>query len=463
MAEARDPITARADAAIAESGLSGDVMSVAATCPKTALEIGVFFDGTFNNAVNAGIGGDEGSYANAKSNVALLSDRYRSGAEHDIVNENGTGVCRKFFASYVPGIGTTDGGDDSIIGGALGMGATGVEAIVATEALRLGRIIATLSPGIEPEEIILDVFGFSRGAAAARYFVNAFRQGWIDYNPVFGTRQRGYVPEDRNIRIRFVGIFDTVASIGLGMVEYNYGANIHLATRQADRIFHITADNEYRINFRLNDNLPGGGDRLPMPGAHGDVGGGYRDPGDTVPVAGSQTYEHFFRADAEAHRDMLVGRDEPTAAEAAPWIAEGFIRADQTDALQRRMGPIISRSMPGPMGMPTQVHSFEITRVLHRPWVQLGLSRVAMAAMHRQAVATDVPFLDLPTGGEYAIPPALQPVAQRIIAGEHVTGADARFVVNNFTHVSANPDSIGMSGQDDRTRRVYPNRPGRAI
>lgn len=463
MAEDLDTITARADVAATEAGLSGDIMSVAATCPKTALEIGVFFDGTFNNEVNAITGGAGGSYANAPSNVSLLKDYYKNGPDYDVENEGGTGVCRKFFAQYVPGIGTTSGGGDSKVGGALGMGETGVEALVLSAALELGRNIDQLSPGKEPEEIILDVFGFSRGAAAARYFVNAIRQGWIYRKPFLGFPTFAHVPEGRNFRIRFIGIFDTVASIGLGMVEYNYGANIHLKTEQAERIFHLTADNEYRVNFRLNDNLPGGGERQWMPGAHGDVGGGYREQGDTAPLAGSKTYNLDYRADAEGLRDMLTEAGRPTAAEAAPWIAEGWIRPDQTSALQHRLGPVSEKEVPGPMGLPTPVYIFEETRVLHRPWVKLGLSRVAMAAMHRQAIETGVPLLDLPSGGEYAIPSELQPIGQRIIAGEHVTGANARFVVNNFAHISANADSIGMSGEDNRTRVVYANRPGEAV
>lgn len=463
MTEDLDPIAARADAAATEARLSGDIMSVAATCPKTALEIGVFFDGTFNNEINAIKGGTEGSYANARSNVSLLKDYYKNGPDYDVVNEGGTGVCRKFYAQYVPGIGTMNGGKDSTLGGALGMGETGVEALVADAALELGRNIDRLSPGIEPEEIIVDVFGFSRGAAAARYFVNAIRQGWIYRKPLIGFPKFAYVPEGRNFRIRFVGIFDTVASIGLGMVEYNYGANIHLKAEQADRIFHLTADNEYRVNFRLNDNLPDGGERQRMPGAHGDVGGGYREQGDTAPLAASKTYNMEIRADATGLRDMLAETGRTTASEAAPWIAEGWIRPDQSSALQHRLSPVREQKIPGPMGLPILVYTFNESRVLHRPWVKLGLSRVAMAAMHRQAIETGVPFLDLPSGGEYAIPPELQPIGQRIISGEHVTGDSARFVVNNFAHISANPDSIGMSGEEDRIRVAYPNRAGEAV
>ncbi|MBM2578103.1 DUF2235 domain-containing protein [Jannaschia sp. Os4] len=463
MTDARDPIAARADAAVAEAGLSGDVTSVAATCPKTALEIGCFFDGTFNNAVNAGIGGETGSYANARSNVSLLSDVYKDGDGYDVVNENGTGVCRKFRSEYFPGIGTTDGEEDSrLTGGAFGMGSTGVESIVANAAIRIGTVINEASPGIEPEEIVLDVFGFSRGAAAARYFVNAFRQGFVAYEPWIGRNVYGRLPEDRNIRIRFVGVFDTVASIGLAGVEYNYGANVHLHTKQADRIFHITADDEYRTNFPLNDNEPGGGERLRMPGAHGDVGGGYRDQGDTAPIQGTEHAQFPTRGMAEGWRADREATPA-TAAEAAPWLEDGFILPHQLDAVRTIAAPVRSVTVPGTFGMPMTLYGTKATRVLHRPWVRLGLSRVAMAAMHKAAVEAKAAFLDLPTGGEYEIPGPLRPDAARIIGGTHVRGAAAHFIVNNYAHVSANPDSIGMGGRRDRTRREFPNRPGEAV
>lgn len=285
-------VTERADAAAREEGLRGEIGNVEQTCPKVTLEIGVFFDGTNNNATNALLGGGEGSYANSRSNVALLSLLY----PNDDGPPNACGnPSRKYFPRYVPGIGTTTGSEkkrikDSLVGGAIGMGATGVEARVAATCIELGRDITRLSPGVEPEEIIFDVFGISRGAAAARYFVNAFRQGWIRYNPVFGSTVRGRLPEGRKVRIRFVGIFDTVASIGSGTVEYNYGANIHLRTDQADRIFHLTAGSEYRKNFRLNHNLEGGGDHYEMPGVHSDIDGGYKGDGDRAHLGSYRKY-----------------------------------------------------------------------------------------------------------------------------------------------------------------------------
>lgn len=196
--------------------------------------------------------------------------------------------------------------------------------------------------------------------------------------------------------------------------------------------------------------------------AHSNVGGGYRDPGDTAPLAGSKKFMSPWPDEIAVIKDIrsqMGIRPE----EAVPWIEEGFIRPAQTSALQHRIGPVREEQVTGAFGVPTTMQVFDETRVLHRPWVRLGLSRVAMAAMHRRALELGVPLLDLPTSEEYTIPPDLRPIGQRIIAGEEVAGADARFVVNNFVHVSANPDSIGMSGESDREREIYPNQPDKAI
>ena len=408
-----------------------------------------FFDGTWNNAFNAQKGGGEGSYAVAPTNVYYLSQRYKNGSNFDIVNENGTGVCRKFHSEYVRGVGTVTGEDDSLIGGAVGMGATGVEATVARTALRIGQIIDTLSPGIEPDEIILDVFGFSRGAAAARYCVNAFRQGWVDHNPIFGDRIRGRLPEDRDVKIRFLGIFDTVASIGLGFVEYNWGVNIHLdeSKQTTGGMFHITADHESRVNFRLNEAMPGGGLQHGMPGAHGDIGGSYKTPGDLAPLTPLHTYQNPTRGFAEGTRSRL--RDAPVTSNPR-WVTDGWVNANEVDqAFQRTVSTITPRTIPGPMGVP--MISYEVTSAvyLNRPWVKLGLSTVAMHAMHEHARRHQVPFLDLPASAAYRVPEDLQPLVPMVVYGQRPPLAYSRHILHDYGHVSANSQSTGMEGQSD--------------
>ena len=150
--------------------------------------------------------------------------------------------------------------------------------------------------------IEFDVFGFSRGAALARHFVNAVKDGLPDYSlpregescgEVFPNllshvdddsvkAWRGYYPdESRTCSVRFVGLFDTVGSF------YQAGDNeegrfqLGLDVNCAERVFQISAHHEYRKNFPLTslrssqDQLYGHFYEEVFAGCHTDVGGGY--------------------------------------------------------------------------------------------------------------------------------------------------------------------------------------------
>lgn len=166
-----------------------------------------FFDGTGNN-LDADVG-------TAKhSNVAKL---YQVHAKDDPVN----GIYR----IYIPGVGTyfSEVGDDG--GGTLGLGSGRLGDARLNWALeqfdqRLsGHLARATSPGNEIIEINVAIFGFSRGAALARAFANlmlakrgvAAKDGW--------RLKQG----NHRLRIRFMGLFDTVASVGLPMSANNVG------------------------------------------------------------------------------------------------------------------------------------------------------------------------------------------------------------------------------------------------
>lgn len=152
--------------------------------------------------------------------------------------------------------------------------------------LQAGNLEAKLKAG-KPRvvECFLDVFGFSRGAAEARVFCN-----WLN-ELLVGGRLAG-VP----LRFRFLGIFDTVASAGFWsglstLATNSTGGHGAWASVDALRIpssvqncVHMVAMHELRRNFPL-DEIGVGGKLQPgwiqhaYPGAHSDVGGGYR-PGE---------------------------------------------------------------------------------------------------------------------------------------------------------------------------------------
>ena len=131
------------------------------------------------------------------------------------------------------------------------------------------------------KELQFDIFGFSRGAAAARHFANrvfsqdsaiiaAIRSGLGDVG--FSGTPGG--------KTRFLGILDTVAAIGTPVNGLNPHSadtgdvNIALRPGVADKVFHITAQHECRFNFALNSVKPAWPE-LALPGVHSDIGGGY--------------------------------------------------------------------------------------------------------------------------------------------------------------------------------------------
>ncbi len=457
-----------------ESGAASDMAAlgpvhagaVVQTCPKVVLEIGVFFDGTGNNEQNAQTGG-EGSYANARSNVSLLKDLYyNDGNRYDVTNACG-GYERRYRSRYVQGIGTETGEEDDIWGSAMGIGERGVENRVITAATDVGQMINQLSPGVEPEEVVLDVFGFSRGAAAARHFVNGFnagrldykRFGWVDLMPLLGwtNDKHARLPKDRNIRIRFLGIFDTVAAIAGDVTADNGDVDVHLKASSAETIYHLTAEDEIRHSFSLNDNQPSGGEVERLAGVHSNIGGGYPANFKERPVIRlPSTGMAYTQAQAQAAQAAAVARLRSTmVADAAVFIGEGWITpADLPGAWELEATPIETEIVSYGNTYSTHYKWKVLTR-LNRPWIRHELSRIAMKKMYDKATASDVPMKSYPNSGEYVIPGDL-------------TSASAAIVKRNFTHHSSNYNEIypvigaPMRERRGRSRKVHPNQPGRA-
>lgn len=452
-----------------ESGASADMAAlgsahagaVVQTCPKVILEIGVFFDGTGNNERNAQVGGGEGSFANARSNVSLLKELYYEGGDsYDERNACG-GYAKRYSRLYVRGIGTSDDEEDDTWGMAMGVGRRGVENRVIRAALDVGQIINRLSPGIEPEEVVLDVFGFSRGAAAARHFVNGFNAGRLDYTRwgLFNDIH-ARLPEGRKIRLRFLGIFDTVAAIGTNANDANnQDVNVHLKGSSAETIFHLTANDEIRHSFSLNDNQPGGGEVERLPGVHSNVGGGYHqnfveEPVIKMPDTGMATSRAAAQTQQAQRVTALRGR---AMADAAVFVSEGWITAaDVPTSWDVQPDGIETVYVPGSMFSPgSTYYTWKVKTRLKRPWMRHELSRIALKKMYDKAVASDVPMDPMPSGGEYGIPADLQ-------------SASAAVKKRNFTHHSANYNDIypiigaPMREGARRRRTVHPNQPGRA-
>ncbi|WP_149917123.1 PAAR domain-containing protein [Pseudomonas sp. TCU-HL1] len=156
------------------------------------------------------------SYGNAPSNVAYLSQLYPDNATIRLEPDAKTG----YVPVYLEGIGTTSGGTDSLHSQITGLGETGILQRVVespdTIAEQMGAFLKT-NPGTTIRRLEFDIFGFSRGAAAARHFVNevlkpnggllanTLRAGQFGLAAGFDWR--------RDVRIHFIGLFDTVAAV----------------------------------------------------------------------------------------------------------------------------------------------------------------------------------------------------------------------------------------------------------
>lgn len=274
------------------------------------LRIGVFFDGTANNSFKHEEGKAEIEAFLAQCSDPLEQERVRqqcmAGSVSVSDNSQGNDITNigKAYDLYIPnepgrlvvrvyldGIGTESGkGDSTLVGQGMDAGPTSSdgkvqlacrEKIVEQIKQQLGNELTTLEC---IHKIEFDVFGFSRGASAARQFVNTLDQQ-ADHPLVEAVAKEtdirlkaGFDWASReDCRITFVGLFDTVCS---SLLE---ARSVTLAPDCAERVVHLTAKDEWRYFFaltRITDDAAGkqiapNFTELALPGCHSDIGGGY--------------------------------------------------------------------------------------------------------------------------------------------------------------------------------------------
>jgi len=349
------------------------------------LVLGIFFDGTGNNAANTenmlascsaqgfdlaspdaesilkrsaselmGLSGAEAtSYAGYYTNIHWLHELYsRTFSATDSYLQQ---------AIYVEGIGTQAGKPDSVIGMGLGLAECGVIAKTDDAVNQLAAAIATplrlLKGNFVIDHLLFDIFGFSRGAAAARHFANRIQcEDRAIINAIAsGMGQHDYTGTAAG-KTRFIGLFDTVAAIGTpanGMDPHSADTgdvNLVLRPGVAQKVFHITAQNECRYNFALNSVSPAWPE-LSLPGAHSDIGGGYLPqtredlflsrplvetlPADT-PNERSRVYQRAAAELPELERSAAVAPIVRTNTVTTQIWEDGFVPADRYGQMQKR-------------------------------------------------------------------------------------------------------------------------------
>ncbi|WP_341938820.1 phospholipase effector Tle1 domain-containing protein [Marinimicrobium sp. C2-29] len=280
---------------------------------KLKVRLLLFFDGTANNRTNVEERENNTevyrdladqwvelkayqSYNNAKSNIALL--------EEQLDPEKPPKSFDHALSVYTEGAGTEDREHDRRRGLTLGTGSTGIEEKVKkginVAVTELDTLFQSAEEDAVLEKLAIDLFGFSRGAASARHCVHRLMDEGGE--PIAEQLEVEGFPAEK-IEINFVGLFETVSSHGLSFSN-DVGALKLDAIRRAKRVVQLEASEEYRENFSLTTikSAGGKGRRICLPGAHSDIGGGYRDGEEAqIVFKGAQRDRH-------ADRDWLLGQ-----------------------------------------------------------------------------------------------------------------------------------------------------------
>lgn len=195
---------------------------------------------------------------------------------------------------YLQGVGTRFSLIGRLIGGAFGTGAK----------WRIRKMYRRLCERYHGGDTDIDLIGFSRGAATAVHFANVIAERGIPhpggpryaawhYDRLLGWSWRmlkASPPADdrRAPPIRFLGLFDTVASIGLPVRPFRNRPTrrwrVTTIPRNVLHDFHAMALDEVRATFALIrptrvDEDPNRHYELWFRGVHSNIGGGYADRG----------------------------------------------------------------------------------------------------------------------------------------------------------------------------------------
>lgn len=464
-------------------------------CPWV-LRVGVFFDGTGNNKENDLPRGKA-------SNIAKLSEVY--------LDEEKKEKLEHYRMVYENGVGTIDHVDEvnyELSGLALGDGA-------------IQRVHSAIKKTAEffderpcAKEFIVDVFGFSRGAAQARHFVNELHD-------------RAAGP---NVKIGFVGLYDTVASFvdgwagAIGLKKDRAGDNInnakweveagtqtvrrgsremevpyyqtmiqpfnfHLNASSAEYIEHFTARDEVRKNFPLSSLLPhdgGGIKQQEYIGVHSDIGGGY-GPEEKCPeeegiesVCWNDESRKEYK-DKYENKIMRIGRLELRHGRQESWADRvGDINPDVHYIRYFRSGEEISAAQQRAEAVGYIVEEERRGNsvwLVGRKSVKKQLANVYLQLMHKRAVEAEVPFEPLLDDAEHNIPDDLEEYANTVLNGEAAPQVDELYIYANYVHQSdVDPEDrapifkvksffgdLANEPDEGEIRTIFDNEPHKAV
>ena len=449
---------------------------------RVTLVLGIFFDGTGNNAVNTrnmlealtaqhfdinspdaatilarnasekmGISGiGAGSYLGYYTNIHWLNELY------EITFPPESSYIQNTV--YVEGIGTRAGEPDNPIGLGLGTAETGIIAktddAVAQLATAIDAALGLLKGKFVVDTLLFDIFGFSRGAAAARHFANRVQSEDRTIIKAIQTGMDEYIYRGAPAgKTRFLGIMDTVAAVGTVMNGLNpHSANtgsvdIRLRPGVAEKVFHITAQHECRYNFALNSVAPAWPE-LTLPGAHSDIGGGYlpqlredlfltRPLVETLPHKQPGPQSHVYK---QTMAQLRVLEHSPAI---MPVIRTNAITPD---VWEDDFAPPDRYSQP-------QKRTFSALTLRHRT-VFFDWSKVVLRVMVDAAIEAGALFADVDNIKTHALPDELKPLSERArqmgkAARQHrcvtsFTPEDVDVIARRYIHCSAHWNAVEL-------------------
>ncbi|WP_324172495.1 phospholipase effector Tle1 domain-containing protein [Sulfurimonas sp.] len=264
--------------------------------------------------------GEGSSFVNGYTNIKRLFEHYKAYDPLNLKDSEPRKYIKDSFKVYASGDGCIDPYEsgklksDSKIGLGLAFGSTGVLAHIVYTCDKIAKNLRHNNYNLV-NELVLDVFGFSRGAAEARHFVSSIMkeydvqtsdttrkytlntsdesknifspfypeqggvytkvEGRYYFNPLrtdiekitvtksVGRNKRNvdyynpyYKKYARKLQIdsvsfRFIGIYDTVAHYGICQANDNKDLNLDFKEAKLGRLVHLTAEDEYRKNFAM--------------------------------------------------------------------------------------------------------------------------------------------------------------------------------------------------------------------
>lgn len=381
----------------------------------------LFFDGTWNRET------EEDQVTNVFRLKQLVE---AANTDPSLADE----VAQRIF--YDRGVGT-GGWVDRVLGGGLGFGLGGNVRQgyrFLSQFYEPGRVDKSdPSRNREPDEIYL--FGFSRGAFTARSlagFIAAagllrketcdtenVRRAWSYYR----TPVKQRLPAEKasletlcspDVRIRVVGVFDTVGSLGIptGLAGNWAGSLDHFHDTKlgssVDYAFQALAIDEHRSPFvpalfARPDHMGNKGvEQVWFPGVHSDVGGGYGDKGTgRTPICDLTLHWMVQRLSTMSNPLRLASPPVPTTVPGDPHDSLGWFVFDRIEPMHRL---IDGRAMTHPPRKPYRSYALDFPDVSWREKVHRSVFDLIIASRR---------------GGRKAyLPPQLSGVAASLRSGE---------------------------------------------